>query len=77
MYKLSFKLVLVTRFLDTTSSNVNEVIREVLNSFFFFRKRFCTHEKHQKHQKHKHATKQKHTALQANSKGMVVPLHQK
>ena len=61
-YKLSFKLVLVTRFLDTTSSNVNEAITEVLNSFFFFRKRFCTHEKHQKHQKHKHATKQKHSA---------------
>ena len=40
-------------------------------------KRFCTNEKHQKHQKHKDATKQKHTALQANSKGLLVPLHQK
>ena len=36
-------------------------------------KRFCTY---QKHQKHKDATKQKHKTLQANSKGMVVPLHQ-
>ena len=46
------------------SSNINEVIRAVLNSFFFFlQKRFCTHRKHQKHQKnqkHKNATKQKH-----------------
>ena len=55
------------------SSNVNEVIRVVLNSLVFFTKRFCTH---QKHQKHKDATKQKHKTLQVNSKGMVVPLHQ-
>ena len=47
------------------SSNVNEVIRPVLNSLFFFTKRFCTHQKHKKHQKHqkyqkhKDATKQK------------------
>ena len=47
-----------------TSSNVNLVIRAVLNSvfFFFFTKRFCTHKKHQKHkdadkQKHKNANK--------------------
>ena len=45
------------------SSNVNEVIRAVLNFFFFFTKRFRTHQmhkKHQKHQKYKDATKQKH-----------------
>ena len=40
---------------------VNEVIKAVLNSlFYFFTKRFRTHQKHQKHQKHKDATKQKH-----------------
>ena len=43
------------------SSNINEVIRAVLNSlFFFFTERFCTHQKyqkHQKHQKHKKAPK--------------------
>ena len=46
---------------------------------FFLTKRFYTHQKHKKHkkhQKHKDATKQKHKMLQANSKGMVVPLHQ-
>ena len=65
--------------IQARSSNVNEVIRAVLNSlyfyywFSFFTKRFYTH---QKHQKHKDATKQKHKTLQANSKGMVVPLHQ-
>ena len=39
----------------TISSNVNEVIRAVLNSLyiFFFAKRFSTHQKYQKHQKHK------------------------
>ena len=47
------------------SSNVNEVIRAVLNSLFFFTKRFDTH---QKHQKHKDATKQKHKRLQAKKK---------
>ena len=79
--------------IQAQSSNVNEVIREVLNSLFFyycffFTKRLCTHEKHKKHkdatkqnhntthQKHNDATKQRHKTLQANSKGMVVPLHQ-
>ena len=67
------------RYLEV-SSNVNEVIRVVLNSFFT--KRFCTHQRHQKHQehqkyqKHKDATKQKYKTLQTNSKGMVVKLHQ-
>ena len=54
------------------SSNVNEIIKAVLNSLFFLTKRFCTHQKYQKHQD---ATKQKHKTLQANSKGMVAPLH--
>ena len=47
-----------------SSSNVNEVIREVLNFLFliFFTKRFHTHKKHKKHkdaanQKHKKNTK--------------------
>ena len=30
------------------SSNINEIIRTVLNSFFFFTKWFCTHQKHLK-----------------------------
>ena len=35
-------------------SNINDVIRAVLNSLFFlFTKRFRTHKKHKKHQKHK------------------------
>ena len=34
-----------------SSSNVNEVIRAVLNVFIFFTKRFYTHQKHQKHLK--------------------------
>ena len=48
------------------SSNVNEVIRSVLNSLFFFTKRFCTNQKHQKHQKHEDSTKQKHKKPQVN-----------
>ena len=32
------------------SSNLNEVIKAVLNYLFFYTKRFCTHQKHQKHQ---------------------------
>ena len=44
------------------SSNVNEVIRAILNFFYsFFTKGFYTHKKHKKHnKKHKDATKQKH-----------------
>ena len=49
------------------SSNINEVIKTVLNFLLFFTKRFYTHQKapkstkkHQKHKKHKNATKQKH-----------------
>ena len=46
-----------------SSSNVNEVIREVLNFLFliFFTKRFYTHKKHKKH---KDAAKQKHKKTQ-------------
>ena len=43
------------------SSNINEVIRAVLNSFFFFTKRFCTHQKHQKRQEHKKHKKHQKT----------------
>ena len=32
------------------SSNINEIIRAVLNLLYFFTKRFRTHQKHQKHQ---------------------------
>ena len=44
------------------SSNVNEVIRAILNFFYsFFTKGFYTHKMHKKHnKKHKDATKQKH-----------------
>ena len=43
------------------SSNINEVIRTILNFFYsFFMKRFYTHKKHKMHKKHKDATKQKH-----------------
>ena len=35
------------------SSNINEVIRAVLNFFFFFTKRFCMHAKCKRHKKHK------------------------
>ena len=44
------------------SSNVNEVIRSVLNSLFFYEKMLHT----PKDQKHKDAIKQKHKTLQAN-----------
>ena len=67
-------IYVVVKFIESTNSNINEVIRTVLNFvYFFFTKRFCTHKKHQKapkstkknkkhkkHQKHKDATKQKH-----------------
>ena len=42
------------------SSNINEVIKVVLNPLLFFTKRFRTHKKHKKHKKHKDATKQNH-----------------
>ena len=38
---------------------MNEVSRAVLN-YFFYTKRFCTH------QKHKNTTEEKHKTLQAN-----------
>ena len=43
------------------SSNVNEIIRAVLNSFFYKKILHAA-----KAQKHKDATKQKHKTLQAN-----------
>ena len=43
---------------DWNSSNVNEVIRAVLNSLFFFFYKKISHAP--KVQKHKDATKQKH-----------------
>ena len=43
-------IALVKRFNKECSSNINDVIRAILN--FFFIKRFCTHKTHQKHQKH-------------------------
>ena len=48
-------------------SNINEVIRAVLNFFFFFflTKRFCMHKKHQKHQKGQKA--QKHNQAKAQN----------
>ena len=41
------------------SSNVNEVIRAVLNSLIFFTKSRKMYQKHQKHKKHEDA-RQKH-----------------
>ena len=41
-----FQFVLNTPLEDHKSSNVNEVIRAVLNSLYFFTKRFRTHQKH-------------------------------
>ena len=51
-----------------SSSNVNEVIREVLNFLFliFFTKRFHTHKKHKKH---KDAAKQKHEKITKTQPG--------
>ena len=41
-----FQFVLNTTLEDHKSSNVNEVIRAVLNSLYFFTKRFRMHQKH-------------------------------
>ena len=49
----------------TFSSNVNDVIKAVLNSFFFLRKNFTRTQKH-KSTKHKDRTEQTHKTLQAN-----------
>ena len=35
------------------SSNVNGVIKAILNIFIFFTKRFCKHKKYKNHKKHK------------------------
>ena len=47
-----------------SSSNINEVIRAVLNFLLFFYEKILhapkSTKKHQKHKKHKNATKQKH-----------------
>ena len=53
----------------TISSNVNEVIRAYLNSlYFFFAKRFSTHQKYQKHQKHqKHKSKKTQSSKSTNA----------
>ena len=40
-------------FLTQQSSNINEVIRAVLNFFFILTKRFYTHKKPKRHKKHK------------------------
>ena len=45
------------------SSNVNEVIRAILNSFFFS-KRFCTHKKHKKQKKAQKAQKRNQAKAQ-------------
>ena len=53
----------------TISSNVNEVIRAYLNPlYFFFVKRFSTHQKYQKHQKHqKHKSKKTQSSKSTNA----------
>ena len=50
-------------FLLIGSSNINEIIKTVLNLLFFYEKILHAQnstKKHQKHKKHKSATKQKH-----------------
>ena len=49
--------------LKNLRSNVNEIIRPVLNSIFFT-KRLCTHQKHKQHQKHQKYQKCKSTKTQ-------------
>ena len=56
------------------SSNVNEVIRAILNFFIFFTKRFYTHKKHKKH---KDATKQKHKKHKKNTRHKKHKKHKK
>ena len=63
-------IYVVVKFIESTNSNINEVIRTVLNSLFFFYEKILhaqkapkstkKNKKHKKHQKHKDATKQKH-----------------
>ena len=45
------------------SSNINEVIRAVLNSFFFFSKKFRTPQKAQKHNQEKVQNANKRTKI--------------
>ena len=52
------------------SSNVNEIIRAVLNSFFYKKILHAP-----KAQKHKDATKQKHNTLQANKNKNTLKKH--
>ena len=52
------------------SSNVNEIIRAVLNSFFYKKILHAP-----KAQKHKDATKQKHKTLQAKKKKNALKKH--
>ena len=40
------------------SSNINEVIRAVLNSLYFFYEKICLHQKHQKAQRRNQAKAQ-------------------
>ena len=53
----------------TISSNVNEVIRAVLNSLYLnIAKRFSRHQKYQKHQKHqKHKSKKTQLSKSTNA----------
>ena len=57
-----FQFVLNAPLEDHKGSNVNEVIRAVLNFIFFYEKIWHA----PKAQKHKYATEQKHKTLQAN-----------
>ena len=50
------------------SSNINELIRAVLNSLFFFTKRFCTHQKAPKAQKAQKVPKCMKTQPSKNTK---------
>ena len=60
-------IYVVIKFIESTNSNINEVIWTVLNSLFIFYEKILhaqkapkSTKKNKKHQKHKDATKQKH-----------------
>ena len=53
------------------SSNINEIIRAVINFLFFFTKRFRIHKKHQKYKKHQKRKKQKNTNKLTNIKNAL------
>ena len=71
IYSFSIGSLSKNDFVKVSSSIVNEVIRAVVNFFFFFfTKRFCMHKKHKKHQKHK-STKSTKTQPSKSTKTQI------